>query len=123
MIGDVFHLMFRLRGGLSRDQFGIQHEGKPKFYNLTGFYAIGLFTRALAGTKYIVENHHNTICAALDFICDSPTTDDSIPNDAKLAFFNETRHSFGRSAMLFSGGASLGFYHMGLARALWEQGM
>ena len=26
--GDVFDLMFRMRGGLARDQFGMQHEGK-----------------------------------------------------------------------------------------------
>jgi len=45
--GDVFHLMFRLRGGLSRDQFGIQHEG--------------LFTRASAGTKLLVETYHSTV--------------------------------------------------------------
>lgn len=25
--GDVFDLMFRMRGGLARDQFGMQHEG------------------------------------------------------------------------------------------------
>ena len=37
--GDVFNLMFRLRGGLARDQFGMQHEG--------------LFSRAQAGTKLL----------------------------------------------------------------------
>lgn len=54
---DVFNLMFRLRGGLARDMYGIQNEG--------------LFTRALGGTKYLIEDYHNTICEALDYICDS----------------------------------------------------
>lgn len=45
--GDIFNLMFRLRGGLARDQFGIQHEG--------------LFTRARAGTKLLVERYHSTV--------------------------------------------------------------
>ena len=41
----------------------------------------------------------------------------------KLTFFNETRHSYGRSALLLSGGAYLGYYHMGVAKSLYEQGM
>jgi hypothetical protein len=34
----------------------------------------------------------------------------------KLAFFNETRHAYGRTALMLSGGAALGFYHIGLIR-------
>lgn len=43
---------------------------------------------------------------------------DSIPTDARLAFFNETRHSYGRTALLLSGGAALGFYHVGVVKTL-----
>ncbi len=39
----------------------------------------------------------------------------------RIAFFNETRHSFGRSALLLSGGATLGMYHIGVIKALYEQ--
>ena len=42
--------------------------------------------------------------------------DEEIPTDAKLAFFNETRHAYGRSALLLSGGAYLGYYHMGVVK-------
>jgi len=104
---DVFNLMFRLRGGLSRDQFGIQHSG--------------LFTRALGGTKRIIERYHEAVASALNFICD--TWDSEVPTDAKLAFFNETRHSYGRTALLLSGGGYLGYYHMGVVKALWSQVM
>lgn len=55
---DMFNLMFRLRGGLARDQFGIMHSG--------------LFTRAMSGTKKIIEKYHDTVASALNFICDSP---------------------------------------------------
>eukprot|EP01035_Chromulina_nebulosa_P019747 gene19747-25679_t len=105
--GDVFHLMFRLRGGLARDQFGIQHEG--------------LFAKALGGTKHLVEQYHDTMSTALKFIAETPESEDDIPSDAKLAFFNETRHAFGRTALLLSGGAALGYYHMGLVKSLWQQ--
>ena len=105
----VFDLMFRLRGGLARDQHGMQHEG--------------LFTLAKAGTKHIVERYHDTVVSALNLVCDCDDANGPIPTDAKLAFFNETRHAYGRTALLLSGGASLGFYHIGLARCLWSQGM
>jgi hypothetical protein len=104
---DVFNLIFRLRGALARDQYGMQHEG--------------LFSRASAGTKLIVESYHETISNSLNFICD--TFDRDVPTDAKLAFFNETRHSYGRTALLLSGGAFLGYYHMGLVRCLFSEGL
>lgn len=62
--GDVFNLMFRLRGGLARDQFGMQHAG--------------LFTRAMGGTKHIVERYHETMSSALNFICDNPIADEEV---------------------------------------------
>uniref|UniRef100_A0A7S3L689 PNPLA domain-containing protein n=1 Tax=Amphora coffeiformis TaxID=265554 RepID=A0A7S3L689_9STRA len=104
---DIFELMFVLRGSIGRNKFGLLHEG--------------LFSKALAGSKVLVETYHNVVCAALDFVCDASVaeTDDlPIPTDARLAFFNETRHAYGRTALLLSGGAALGFYHVGVVRAL-----
>ena len=106
--GDTFNLMFKFRGGLARDQFGIQHEA--------------LFSRTCAGTKDLIEEYHETVSQALEFIADSPATEE-VPTDAKLAFFNETRHAYGRSALLLSGGAYLGFYHVGLVDALFKDGV
>ena len=31
----------------------------------------GLFSRAISGTKLIVEQYHESVAYALDFICDS----------------------------------------------------
>mmetsp|Transcript_18556 Transcript_18556/g.27179 ORF Transcript_18556/g.27179 Transcript_18556/m.27179 type:complete len:860 (+) Transcript_18556:28-2607(+) len=108
---DIFDLMFTLRGGIARNKFGLLHEQ--------------LFSKALAGSKVLVETYHNVICAALDFVCDAPIfpEEDPIPTEARLAFFNESRHAYGRTAMMFSGGAALGFYHMGVAKALIENGL
>lgn len=60
--GDTFNLMFKLRGGISRDQYGIQHEA--------------LFSRAAAGTKELVEEYHETVSEALELIADSPSSDE-----------------------------------------------
>jgi len=104
---DIFELMFVLRGSIGRNKFGLLHEG--------------LFSKALSGSKVLVETYHNVVCAALDFVCDatvSETDEMPIPTDTRLAFFNETRHAYGRTALLLSGGAALGFYHVGVVRAL-----
>lgn len=108
---DIFDLMFTLRGGIGRNKFGLLHPG--------------LFTKAMAGSKLLVETYHNVVCAALDYVCDAPVlpNEDPIPTDARLAFFNETRHSYGRTALLLSGGAALGFYHVGVVKALMENGL
>jgi TAG lipase / steryl ester hydrolase / phospholipase A2 / LPA acyltransferase len=105
---DIFELMFVLRGSIGRNKFGLLHEG--------------LFSKALAGSKVLTETYHNVVCAALDFVCDAPVPpgEDPVPTDARLAFFNETRHSYGRTALLLSGGAALGFYHVGVVKTLME---
>ncbi|KAJ4970558.1 hypothetical protein NE237_003657 [Protea cynaroides] len=41
--------------------------------------------------------------------------------EEKLAFMHETRHAFGRTALLLSGGASLGSFHVGVVKTLVEQ--
>ena len=40
----------------------------------------------------------------------------------KLAFLQETRHCFGRTALLLTGGGTLGTFHVGVARALSSRG-
>jgi TAG lipase/steryl ester hydrolase/phospholipase A2/LPA acyltransferase len=40
--------------------------------------------------------------------------------EEKLAFMHETRHAFGRTALLLSGGASLGAFHVGVVKTLVE---
>jgi TAG lipase/steryl ester hydrolase/phospholipase A2/LPA acyltransferase len=105
---DIFELMFVVRGSIGRNKFGLLQEQ--------------LFSQALAGTKVLVETYHHVVCAALDFCCDGSVLPDEepIPTEMRLAFFNETRHSYGRTALLLSGGAALGFYHVGVVRTLME---
>lgn len=104
---DVFGLMFRLRGSLSRNQHGMLHEG--------------LFSRAHAGTKVLVERYHEVVCEALHYVCAKNAVAQDIPTDVKLAFFNETRHAYGRTALMLSGGAAMGIYHAGVVKALLER--
>lgn len=107
--GKVHAMMYALRGGalLARDAHGM---AEPR-----------LFERARTCGPKIVENY---VRAALDAIELVEFGDDhSAPIDARLAFFNECRHAHGRTALLLSGGAGLGAYHLGVVAALREAGM
>ncbi|KAK9843908.1 hypothetical protein WJX84_008684 [Apatococcus fuscideae] len=41
----------------------------------------------------------------------------------KLAFLQETRHAFGRTALVLSGGGALGAFHLGVVKALFQHGL
>jgi TAG lipase / steryl ester hydrolase / phospholipase A2 / LPA acyltransferase len=53
---DKFGLMFRLRGALAREQYGLLHEG--------------LYSRAYSGTKRLIQVYNQTISSALNYISD-----------------------------------------------------
>ena len=57
----------------------------------------------------LIKTYHNVICASLDFACDAP--------------MKKTRHAYGRLALLMSGGAALGLYHVDVVKALMENGL
>lgn len=105
----VHAAMYALRGGalLSRDAHGM---AEPRLYE-----------RARAGGPVLVEKYLSAALRALDFV--ERSRDPSVPTDARLAFFNECRHAHGRTALLLSGGAGLGAYHLGVVDALVTAGL
>lgn len=74
------------------------------------------------GTKHIIEQYLDTIVQCMNAVLRASGTDEEntqeLSIDNKLAFFSETRHAFGRSALLMSGGGALGFYHFGVLKTL-----
>ncbi|MCO5600954.1 hypothetical protein L7F22_055071 [Adiantum nelumboides] len=66
----------------------------------------------------LIQNYIDEVRYHLKAVCDSDYED--LPLDEKLAFIRETRHAFGRTALLLSGGASLGAFHVGVVRTLIE---
>ena len=171
MIGarDVFGLMFRLRGGLSRGRRGASplhppggwhclrqllsrsaEERPPLRYGISrrrrplprhGLLHPGLFAHAHAGTKRAIDAYTETVVRALEQCAvavappaasaalapasrreqrerEEERARELVPTAARLAFFNETRHAYGRTALLLSGGAALGIYHCGLVKVM-----
>lgn len=80
-----------------------------------------LYTRSHVGTKHLVEEYINQVCESLDFLCDQSILD--FDAQKKLTFFRDTLTSYGRPTLLLSGGASLGIFHLGVIKALWERGL
>ncbi|TBW54793.1 DUF3336 domain-containing protein [Marinobacter halodurans] len=104
---DYERLRRALREGLHHD---LGNMGNP-----------ALYSRSRVGTKHLIETYINQVCESLDFLCDQ-----AIPGftpEAKLRFFEDTLTSYGRPALLLSGGASLGTFHLGVIKALWERGL
>lgn len=52
---DIFELMFVLRGGIGRNKFGLLHED--------------LFSKAIAGSKVLVETYHNVVVRVIYLAC------------------------------------------------------
>lgn len=103
---DIVGLMFYLRAGLLRKHWGL---GNPRLYGYTH-----------VGTKKVIEDYMSTITESMDAVLRAQPTgldqDEELSVDNKLAFFNETRHAFGRSALCLSGGGALGIYHAGVVK-------
>lgn len=106
--GDFRTLMFKLRAGLLRKHYGLGH---PE-----------LFHSCRVGTKKVLEEYVECVARALRTVAraEAGSTQELAE---KLAFFNETRHAYGRSALLLSGGATMGLYHIGVVKELHSQGL
>jgi len=122
--GDVEGCLFFLRQELLRKHFGVCN---PR-----------LFEKCNTGTKEVIETYVETVCEAMTWAAFEhhersgepvrKTTSSGTPTrpvtlEEKLAFFSETKHSFGRCALLLSGGAQLGMYHWGVVKALHQNGL
>ena len=83
--------------------------------NIANIGSPELYSVLRVGTKRLVEEYIEAVVDALNLI--AAETESRIPKLQKLAFFYETRHSYGRSALLFSGGSTLGLYHSGVTKA------
>lgn len=102
---DPHELLFYLNEGIHGNMDGI---GKPALYSEAKF-----------GTKDLIEAYVSELDDAIEQI--AATSDDVIPFADKLDFFRRASHCYGRSALMLSGGGSLGPFHLGVTKALFEQ--
>ncbi|KAL6010009.1 mitogen-activated protein kinase tyrosine protein phosphatase sdp1 [Asimina triloba] len=64
----------------------------------------------------LIKEYIDEVSTQLRMVCDSDS--EELLLEEKLSFMHETRHAFGRTALLLSGGASLGAFHVGVVKTL-----
>jgi len=89
--------------------------------NLGGMGSSRLYRRAKLGTKALIEDYTEEVAGALEHLADPGT--DAISLSEKRDFFRRASHCFGRTALMLSGSGSLFFFHLGVGKALWDQGL
>jgi len=80
-----------------------------------------LYTVARIGTKTLIEDYVNEVARCLDYLCAGEFP--NFPLEEKILFFKRTGTVFGRSALMLSGGATLGMFHLGVIKALHGEGL
>lgn len=102
---DIKGLMHVIRSNLMRNLYNINN---PLLYEISN-----------TGTKLQIEILNDEISKSLEYICNNI----DLTLDQKIDFFSEVRHSYGKTALLLSGGASLGMYHTGVIKTLLENNL
>lgn len=104
-VNDTKGLLFVLNEGIHGNIDGMGHER--------------LYTKARFGTKKLIEAYVAEVVAALHSIAGSR----AIPREEKRDFFRRAQHCYGRSALLLSGSGSFMYFHVGVVKALWSEGV
>lgn len=80
-----------------------------------------LYAFAWTGTKFLVSEFLDEVERSMNFICDHDMP--GVTEQQKLRLFRDAERVYGRPALMLSGGAAFGIYHIGVTRALWQQGL
>ncbi|MDK9557847.1 patatin-like phospholipase family protein [Marinobacter sp. M216] len=80
-----------------------------------------LYAVARTGTKVLVTEFLDEVERSMNFVCDHDMP--GVSMEQKLRLFRDAERVYGRPALMLSGGAAFGIYHIGVTRALWEVGL
>ncbi len=89
--------------------------------NIDGMGRARLYHKAKFGTKKLISDYVDEIVASLGLLASDAAGD--IPLDERLDFFRRAQHCYGCSSLMMSGAGSLLFFHVGVAKALWFEGL
>jgi len=105
--GSYANLMFALNEGIHG--------------NLAGMGKAALYGHSHLGTKDLIHQYIEEVCLALETI--DGLDENIISLEDRRDFFQRASHCFGRSALMLSGGAVLGYFHAGVLKALLSEGL
>ncbi|EST06372.1 Patatin/Phospholipase A2-related [Kalmanozyma brasiliensis GHG001] len=87
--------------------------------NFAGTENFRLYSETYFGSKYLVESYLAEIETSLAYI----QSTDKVSLETKRSFYRTVSKNLGRSALCLSGGASFGYYHIGVVRALLDSNL
>ncbi len=103
----------------NKDIVGLLHNLRANLVkNLYSTNNPMLYYHSHHGTKDLIVEFQEEMLKSLDFIVQFD--EKFFPFSKKLEFFSEAKHSYGRTALMLSGGASLGSFHIGVIKTLYE---
>ncbi|KAF5025858.1 hypothetical protein F66182_2080 [Fusarium sp. NRRL 66182] len=103
---DVHTMMHLIRTALSRDLGGMDN--------------VDLYRHSYSGTKHLIERYVESTINTIDAVVTQSRLDPGIEYRDLLEGILFARQSYGRSALLLSGGATFGMSHIGVLKALFE---
>jgi NTE family protein len=99
----------------------IHHLRQGLHWNLGNTGNTDLYAYTRVGTKRLITEYLHAVVESLELVSHLPSSD--FPYAEKHKFFRDVTLSYGRSALMLSGGATLGLFHVGVARALFREGL
>lgn len=87
--------------------------------NFAGFENTRLYSETYYGTKELVQDFVDEVATSLKFLLWS----DQLLTQEKRELSQHLSTNFGRTALCLSGGATLAYYHFGIAKALLDAGL
>ncbi|ORX96473.1 patatin-domain-containing protein [Basidiobolus meristosporus CBS 931.73] len=85
--------------------------------NIGGCENVRLYSNTYYGTKTLVEDFLHEVAESLAYIGNC----ERLSLNERLRFFKAASRSYGRTALCLSGGASFGYYHLGVIKTLAEK--
>ncbi|KAK4241191.1 acyl transferase/acyl hydrolase/lysophospholipase [Achaetomium macrosporum] len=104
---DISTMMYLIRTGLSRDVGGMGN--------------LDLYRHSYVGTKKLIEQYVDSAIKTIQSVVEKSTYQTEMDLRELLEGMACARQSFGRSALLLSGGATFGMAHIGVLKTLYEQ--
>ena len=89
--------------------------------NLGGMGRSVLYSKALFGTKRLITDYIDAVADTLLHI--ETLSDQEIAAPIKLDLFRRASHCYGRTALMMSSGGMLMYFHFGVAKSLFDQGV
>ncbi len=89
--------------------------------NMDGMGHARLHQKAQFGTKQLIQDYVDAIVNSLEYLASDKVNDISFED--KLDFFRRAQHCYGRSAFLMSGSGAYLYFHVGVVKALWQEGL